>query len=115
MVCNRRGNMLRNARRVALALVNACAIFGLYIGGAAAQTITVTVDENCHGRAVSGNQSLTFTCTRQQDPGPGGLANAETFNLNGAPVTVGDLALFEGVEQSPSELIRFNVNASGSF
>jgi hypothetical protein len=107
--------MLMNARRVALALVNACAIFGLHIGGAAAQVITVTVDENCHGGFVRGTVTGTFTCTRTQDPGPGGLANAETYDLQGAPVLAGDLFLVEGVEQTPSELIRFNVNASGSF
>jgi len=99
--------------------VNACAIFGLHIGSAAAQVITVTVDENCHGGFVRGAVTGTFACSPQQDPGPPGgspgRANAVTYNLQGAPVVAGDLALFEGVEQTPSDLVRFNNNASGTF
>src|SRR6267143_484312 len=88
MVCNRRGNMLTNRRRVALAIVTACATFGLYIGGAAAQavTVTITVDENCRGTLVSSvGQSGPVPCSRIPDPGPGGLAGAMTYALPGGP------------------------------
>jgi PEP-CTERM motif-containing protein len=102
--------MLPNARRVALALMTTCAIFGLHIGGAGAAAFIVTVDENCNGTAaIVGTGTTTLPCLRLQDPGPGGLANAESYRFNNL-MTVGDLVLTEppGITTF-SELIRFNV------
>ena len=109
--------MLTNGRRVALRLVTACAIFGLHIGGAAAQvvTITYTVDENCRGTTTQG----TITCLGQkQDPGPpggpAGRADALTYSIptNGRTLTDGDLILTEG--ELISEIIRFNGTGNGA-
>ena len=109
--------MLTNAKRVALA--TACAIFGLHIGGAAAQTpITVTVNESCGGAVVNNTSgaSATLDCATATDPNPGGLANAVTYRLGitGASVlSSGDVTVLEPNEGTTfSEVIRFDGTAT---
>jgi PEP-CTERM motif-containing protein len=100
--------MLTNARRVAVALATGCAIFGLHIGGAAAQVVTITVDERGHGTAVNGSQTFPLPFSNQQDTFAGGLPNALTYGLLGPTgLVVGDLVLNDG-DGALSEVIRFN-------
>ncbi|SRR6266480_1407572 len=95
--------MLPNPRRVALALVSACAIFGLHIGGAAAVPVTVTVDENCHGTAATPTMSLTLNC-----PGTATVPVIYVLPLPaGSTLTDGDLILAETSTGPISDLIRF--------
>jgi len=104
--------MLTNTRRIALAVVTACAIFGLHIGAAQAQ-ILITVDENGNG-SVGGNP---FTGVLLPDPSNGNVpALTYTFNLNGNTLTTGDLQLLEPAEGNGilSEVIRFEVSGTGS-
>jgi hypothetical protein len=81
---------------------------------AAPFTITTTVDENCKGTLMntSGfNQPLP--CSFAQDPGPGGLAGAMTYNLLNPPgLVVGDLLMAEPGTGNLSDLIRFNPNGT---
>ena len=74
-----------------------------------------TVDEN-------GNGTIQFPAGGigampgflANDPGPTGLANALTYNLQGPPSLVaGDLILIEPANGSISELIRFNPAGTG--
>ena len=109
--------MLPNARRIAVALVNACAIFGLHIGGAAAQVATVTVDENCNGTLVNPlGETFALPCSNQQDTGPGGQANALTYGLLNPSqgVTTGDLILLESAGGPISDILRFNPTSTFS-
>jgi len=97
--------MLTNARRVALALVTICAIFGLHVGSATAQ-VTITVDEN--GNSSFGGSPLPFTVG--PDGGPGGSPTALTYQLPFLG-TAGDLVVNEPpLNESRSELIRFDGN-----
>jgi hypothetical protein len=77
-------------------------------------TITITVDENGHGLFTNSDgfaSALAFTL--QNDPGPGGLANAVTYSLLNPPgLTAGDLVLTEG--GITSDIIRFNPNQACS-
>jgi hypothetical protein len=116
IVSSRAGNMLTNARRVALALVAACAIFGLHISGAAAQipvTVTISVDENCNGtRTFSDGSSDHLSCSMQPDPTNANLP-ALTYTFNTESITTGDLNVGEGPGVL-SDVIRFEFDASKS-
>jgi hypothetical protein len=76
--------------------------------------IGVTVDENCIG-TIDGFLGLeTLPCTRLLDPGPGGLANAVTFNLLNPPgLVAGDVLLSEVPGGPFSDVIRFNAQQNG--
>jgi hypothetical protein len=74
--------------------------------------IGVTVDENCHGiiNGFLGPQPLL--CGFMNDPGPGGLNGAMTYDLMSPPgLVAGDVILTEGGVQS--DVIRFNPNQIG--
>src|SRR5205807_6842418 len=104
--------MLTNTRRIALAVVTACAIFGLHNGDAHAQ-ILITVDENGNG-SVGGNP---LTGVLLPEPSNRNVpALTYTFNLNGNTLTTGDLQLLEPAEGNGilSEVIRFEVSGTGS-
>src|SRR6266480_301404 len=105
--------MLTNARRVALALVTAYAIFGLHIGGAAAQGFTTfTVDENCNGTVtiMLGSPADCLAVEVQVTP--------MTYSLLGAAgvtVTPGDIQLYNNLAPLVlSEVIRFAGTGSNS-
>ena len=104
--------MLTNPRRFALALVSACATFGLHIGGATAQT--VAVDENCHGLFTATDGTTTpLPCTLLPDTGPGTNKPAVTYDLLNPPAIIdGDVFLIDG-DSSVSEVIRFNPGPGG--
>jgi hypothetical protein len=83
---------------------------------AALTPVLITVDEN-------GNGTIQFTPepaspllgVMQADPGPGGLASALTYNLQGPPSLVaGDVFMTDPGEDSTSDIIRFNPAGTGS-
>ena len=79
-------------------------------------SVTTTVDEN--GNGVLTNTAGVFSTlpfSRVQDPGPGGLAAALTYNLLGPPgLTAGDLILVEpGGTGTVSDIIRYNPQQNG--
>lgn len=71
-------------------------------------SVHITVDENGNGLFTNTNGfSQTITGTLENDPGPGGLANALTYSLLNPPGLVdGDLLIMEndGIE----DVVRFN-------
>lgn len=74
-------------------------------------SVTITVDENGHGTFTNTSGFFsTLPFALQQDPGPGGLANAATYGLLNPPgLTAGDLLLLEpGTPGDISDIIRFN-------
>jgi hypothetical protein len=76
-------------------------------------SVTVTVDENGNGTLTNTTGfSGTLQSAQLQDPGPGGLANALTYDLFNPPgLVAGDLILLEpGTLGVLSDLIRFNPN-----
>jgi hypothetical protein len=74
---------------------------------AQATTAAIDVDENCNGTIIT-FATFPLPCVLAQDPGPGGLAGAMTYNLLGPPGFVtGDLLINE-LGGGLSELIRFN-------
>lgn len=74
----------------------------------------ITVDENGNGTIqFPGGPPNPLPGFPMPDPGPGGLPNALTYNLQGPPgLLVGDLILTEGPDIS--EVIRFNLGAAGA-
>jgi hypothetical protein len=78
-------------------------------------TFTIRVDENGNGTFVNGSGSITaLPFAIAPDPGPGGLANALTYNLLNPPgLTAGDLILLEPPATNFSEVIRFNPTQNG--
>jgi len=89
----------------------------LLLSSAFAQfSITITVDENGNGTL---SNTLGFVSplpvSRVQDPGPGGLAAALTYNLLNPPgLTAGDLILVEpGGTGTVSDIIRYNPQQNG--
>src|SRR2546422_10840648 len=76
--------------------------------------IGTTVDENCVG-TIDGFLGLqALPCTRLNDPGPGGLVNAGTFNLINPPgLVAGDVLLSEVPGGPFSDVIRFNPQQNG--
>lgn len=92
-------------------------MFLLFVGAAQAApfSVTIGVDENGHGTL---SNTLGFianlTGTRKQDPGPGGLPSALTYDLLNPPgLVAGDLFLFDLGSETYSDLIRFN-SSNGS-
>jgi hypothetical protein len=80
-------------------------------------SVTITVDENGHGHlsnTTGFNSTLAFGL--QQDPGPGGLAGALTYDLQNPPgLTAGDLIMLEpGGVGTLSDIIRFNPTQVGA-
>jgi len=96
--------------------VAACAIFGLHIGGAAAQavfSVTITVDEHCHGtETFSDGSSNHLDCSMQPDPTNANLP-ALTYTFHTESITTGDLNVGEG-PQVLSDVIRFEFDRSNS-
>jgi hypothetical protein len=79
-------------------------------------TVTVTVDENGNGtlkNSAGFNSALPFALL--QDPGPGGLAGALTYNLLNPPgMVAGDLVLLEpGTQGEVTDVVRFNPQQNG--
>lgn len=80
------------------------------IAGAQGFSITVTADENGHGRLTNtAGFSAPSPAALQSDPGPGGLSSALTYSLLNPPgLTAGDVVLLETVNGLISDIIRFN-------
>jgi hypothetical protein len=80
-------------------------------------SVTITVDENGSNGTVSNTNGFfsTLPVSRVQDPGPGGLAAALTYNLLNPPgLTAGDLILVEpGGTGTVSDIIRYNPQQNG--
>jgi hypothetical protein len=92
-------------RLVALAL-----LCGASAGVRAQNNPLVTVDEFGQGSVLfPSNAPVTTTGSLQADPGPGGLANALTYNLLGPPgLVAGDLFIFDQGTSLLSDVVRFN-------
>ena len=76
-------------------------------GDLVAGNIVVTVDENGSG-TLNGFGFTTLPSARQNDPGPGGLANVLTYSLVNPPgLTAGDLLIFEPGD-GLGDVVRFN-------
>ena len=93
-----------------LALV-AATLF-LFGGHAAAQgfTVTITVDEDCNGTFTNSTGFFSaLDCGFLDDPGPGGLQGALTYDtLNPPGLVAGDVILLEFAGGPISDVIRFN-------
>lgn len=102
-------------RRLRLAL--AASVLGLFAGTAAnAFDITITVDQNGNGHFVNSagfNSALAFA--QLTDTGPGGRANALTYNMLNPPgLTAGDVFLTStSCGGCVTDLIRFNPDIGG--
>ena len=88
-------------RLLRYSLVGFCLAFLLVVtsSNALADNILLTVDENGNGTLVSPFVSgpLVLPSSLAQDPGPGGLAGALTYNLLNPPgLVIGDVILTEG-------------------
>lgn len=110
-------SLLKHATRIVLALLTACAIFGLHIDIASAQafSVNITADENGNGGITntSGFNSA-LPSALLLDPGPGGLASALTYGLLNPPgLTAGDFLMLESLGGPISDVIRFNPNQNG--
>jgi hypothetical protein len=79
-------------------------------GNANPLTVDITVHEDGTGTFMNSNGvNQPLVSAQQQDPGPGGLANALTFGLLSAPgLVAGDLFLIDPVTMALSDVIRFN-------
>jgi hypothetical protein len=77
-------------------------------------TVDITVHEDGTGTFMNSiGANFPLVSAQQQDPGPGGLANALTFDLSGAPgLVAGDLFLIDPVTMALSDVIRFNPTES---
>lgn len=80
----------------------------------------ITADENGNGTLLfPGAAPVSMPYSFTNDPGPGGLSNALTYNLLGPPnLVLGDVILSENVGETlvPSDVIRFLfVNGTASF
>lgn len=99
-------------------LAAAALLFGLSESASAQFSITMSLDENCHGTFTNTNGFFSpLPCTIQADPGPGGLPAVLTYGMLSPPgLTAGDLLLQETVGASVilSDVIRFNPNENCS-
>lgn len=100
-------------QKIGLGLVLGAACLLCGIGVARAQpsfSVDIFVDENAHGLFTNSTGfSATLPAALQDDPGPGGLADALTYSLLNPPgLTSGDVLLTEGVNEMISDVIRFN-------
>jgi hypothetical protein len=93
----------------------AVALFLAWCGSASAQVtfpVTDEVDENCNGTSSFFIITLPLSCSLQNDPGPGGLANVVTYSLGFQGLTAGDLFLTDADANGlPLDVIRFNSQA----
>jgi hypothetical protein len=73
-------------------------------------TVTTTLHEDGTGTLMnSSGFNSALPSSQQQDPGPGGLANALTFDLLRPPgLAAGDLFLIDPTTLLLSDVIRFN-------
>jgi hypothetical protein len=85
-------------------------------GAAAITPVVITVDESGNGTfQFSGGPAAPFPGVMRADPGPGGLASALTYNLEGPPSLVsGDVFVSEPGVDSLSDIIRFNPAGTGN-
>jgi len=101
-------------RLLRYSLVGFCLAFLLVVtsSNALADNIVLTVDENGHGALVNPvSGTFLLPSSLAQDPGPGGLAGALTYNLLNPPgLVVGDVILTEGGVMG--DLLRFNSNGT---
>jgi hypothetical protein len=84
------------------------------IAGTVGLTVDITVHEDGTGTIMNSlGLNSPLPSAQQQDPGPGGLANALTFDLASAPgLIAGDLFLIDPVTMALSDVIRFNPTES---
>jgi len=95
-------------------LFGALSVLLLAVSPAQAQfSVTITVDENCHGNFSNTNGfNSALACALQPDPGPGGLGAALTYDILNPPgLVAGDLLLPDADGSGLSDLIRFNPGA----
>ena len=70
--------------------------------------IMIMVDENCNGMIFSPFGTGNLPCGFQNDPGPGGLPGAMTYDMLNPPgLVVGDVLLTDGIT-GVEDVIRFN-------
>jgi hypothetical protein len=104
-------------KRGCLAAVLAAGVSLVLGGRASAQqfSVTITVDENGHGTLTNTTGFFgSLPAALLQDPGPGGLPGALTYDLTNPPgLTAGDLIILEPGTGLISDLIRFNPNQVG--
>jgi len=95
---------------VFLLYATGAAVAGPYDGGGL--DVSIRVDENGHG-SLTNAAGIVFNLPsgKQNDPGPGGLANVLTFSLLNPPaLTAGDVLLQDGVGGPILDVVRFNPN-----
>jgi PEP-CTERM motif len=100
---------------LALVLVCGCPAFAGEITpqDSLANPLIVVNESGIGTMTFPGEATYAMAGILQNDPGPGGLHQALTFDLFGPPSLVaGDVVLFEGGE--PGDLIRFNPAGTGS-
>jgi hypothetical protein len=88
---------------------NSAAVAGPYDGG---PDVSIRVDENGNG-SLTNAAGIVFNLPsgKQNDPGPGGLANVLTFSLLNPPaLTAGDVRIQDGVGGPIFDVVRFNPN-----
>ena len=101
---------------LAACLTTACSGAGVYAQPPQPQqefSVTITVDENGNGLFTNTSGFISpLPVSLVQDPGPGGLPGALTYDLLNPPgLTAGDLRILEpGTGNVLSDLIRFNPN-----
>ena len=83
------------------------------LANAQINTIDITVDENGLG-TINGLLGIErLTATMQDDPGPGGLANILTYNLQSPPNLVEGDVLLQDADGNVLDVLRFNPNQDG--
>jgi len=83
---------------------------------AAITPVLITIDENGNGTIqFSTAPANPLPGVMQADPGPGGLASALTYNLQGPPgLIAGDVFMSEPGVDALSDIIRFNPAGTGN-
>ena len=83
---------------------------------AAITPVLITIDENGNGTfQLSTATAISLPGVMQADTGPGGLASALTYNLQGPPALVaGDVFMSEPGVDALSDIIRFNPAGTGT-
>jgi PEP-CTERM motif-containing protein len=98
-----------NGLRAAVGGAFALVIGWCGVASAQISVITIEVDENCNGTIIGFLGLAPLPCSLQDDPGPGGLTNAVTYDLLNPPgLTAGDLFLFDADCNCIGDVIRFN-------
>ena len=89
-------------------------LFGVVETLRAQASTIVVLNEDGTGLISNGNREGDLSSSQTQDPGPGGLANALTFDLSTALLgfTAGDLIILNS-SLNTDDIIRFNPSEGG--